>query len=468
MGDLLLPALSGTEILTHETTDSELSASSSLGESSNLPALLIVLRQAIDEANRSTDSILTAIADSSRAVTRGDGVAIASRLNGSIVCRARSGEMAPGLGAPLSSEEGISGACLRTGKILVCDDTLIDQRVDADVCRNLGIRSIAVVPLRNKAEVFGILEAFCSRPSAFANEQLESLQSLAEIAEMAYASEVEDASPVADRSTGHANMPTPVTFIPLADRRQEQPGQKWAGLDRRLWFVGAGVAALLLMFFVIRVSWRQTGAEIASGENGSVVPSRAASRAATVSSQSLPQKPDAAAQGRQAQFASGKSLVKNAAEVQRTSTAPVPKTGPVRIDAGPSTSSKISDPEPPPVLELANASESQPLVDRPPAPQQLPQFAAPISGGAVEAVLIQKVSPSYPAQARLQGITGSVVLDATISADGSVRKIKVISGPPLLASSAAAAVREWKYTPAILNGKPIETQQRVTLNFRLP
>jgi TonB family protein len=466
MGDLLLPASSDTQVLAHDTTDFDLSV---LGESSSLPALLIVLHQAINEARQSTDSILAAIADSSRVATGADGVAIASRLNGSIVCRARSGDMAPALGAPLSSEEGISGACLRTGKVLVCDDTLTDQRVDAEVCVQLGIRSIAVVPLHNKTEVFGILEAFSARPSTFRDEQVESLQALAEMAEMAYASEVEDTAVPESTPERISHLPAPVARIALPDQRREQSSIKRLKLDRRILLAGGAALALLLIFLVIRLSWRQTGAEIASGENISASPRHEASPGAAIPSPSLPQKPGAALQARPGQLEAGKSVVKNAAEIQRTSDVRGPKAGPLRIEAGATKISKLgAEPEPAPVVEMASTSGAQPLVDLPEAAQPLPQFAAAVSGGVVQAVLIRKVTPSYPEQARLQGITGSVVIDATIAANGSVRKVKVITGPPLLATAAAAAIREWRYTPGILDGKAVETEQRVTLNFRLP
>jgi TonB family protein len=61
-----------------------------------------------------------------------------------------------------------------------------------------------------------------------------------------------------------------------------------------------------------------------------------------------------------------------------------------------------------------------------------------------------------------------VILDAIISHDGSVPKVNVISGPPSLADAATRAVRQWRFSPAMLNGKPVDVEQRITVVFKLP
>lgn len=63
---------------------------------------------------------------------------------------------------------------------------------------------------------------------------------------------------------------------------------------------------------------------------------------------------------------------------------------------------------------------------------------------------------------------GSVQLLATISKDGNITHIKVISGDSQLAKAAADAVKQWKYKPYLLNGEPLEIQTQVTVNFKLP
>jgi protein TonB len=77
------------------------------------------------------------------------------------------------------------------------------------------------------------------------------------------------------------------------------------------------------------------------------------------------------------------------------------------------------------------------------------------------------VDPIYPPAAKLGRIQGSVVINANIATDGSVRHIRVLSGQPLLAQAAVDAVKGWRYRPHIVRGKPIETTTQIVLNFKL-
>jgi TonB family protein len=85
----------------------------------------------------------------------------------------------------------------------------------------------------------------------------------------------------------------------------------------------------------------------------------------------------------------------------------------------------------------------------------------------MEAALIQKVQPQYPTVARLMHISGTVRLRAIIGKDGSVSQLEVLSGNPLLAQAAVAAVREWRYRPTRLNEEAVEIETYITVNFIL-
>ena len=91
-----------------------------------------------------------------------------------------------------------------------------------------------------------------------------------------------------------------------------------------------------------------------------------------------------------------------------------------------------------------------------------------ISQGVSEGLLLKRVQPVYPAQAMQTHTQGKVVLQATIAKDGSVRGVKVVSGPPILARAATDAVRQWKYKPYLLNGDPVEVQTEININFVPP
>ena len=81
------------------------------------------------------------------------------------------------------------------------------------------------------------------------------------------------------------------------------------------------------------------------------------------------------------------------------------------------------------------------------------------------AQLISKKDPEYPQIARQSGAQGEVILTATIGLDGRVKNLKVESGHPLLRNAAIAAVKQWVYRPTLLNGKPVESESRISLNF---
>jgi protein TonB len=82
--------------------------------------------------------------------------------------------------------------------------------------------------------------------------------------------------------------------------------------------------------------------------------------------------------------------------------------------------------------------------------------------------LIHRVEPLYPAGALEGGVEGTVKLHAVIGDDGSVKALESVGGPDVLIDSAMNAVRQWRYTPTLLDGKPIETDQDVFIVFRLP
>jgi TonB family protein len=81
--------------------------------------------------------------------------------------------------------------------------------------------------------------------------------------------------------------------------------------------------------------------------------------------------------------------------------------------------------------------------------------------------LISRTDPIYPEDAERQNIQGTVKLRAFVGKDGAVDSVEVIGGPPLLASAAADAVRQWRYKPTFLGGHAIEVAEEVTIVFRL-
>jgi protein TonB len=101
------------------------------------------------------------------------------------------------------------------------------------------------------------------------------------------------------------------------------------------------------------------------------------------------------------------------------------------------------------------------------APQPQPQ--PPVRpGGIIHAPQkVHHVAPQYPAIARSAGVSGVVVLEAMIREDGSVSDVKVLRSVPLLDAPAVEAVRQWRFTPTLLNGAPVQVIMTVTVSFTL-
>jgi protein TonB len=81
---------------------------------------------------------------------------------------------------------------------------------------------------------------------------------------------------------------------------------------------------------------------------------------------------------------------------------------------------------------------------------------------------VNKVAPVYPAIAQSARVQGIVILEATIGVDGKVIDAHVLRSIPLLDQAAIDAVRQWEYTPTMLNGAPVPVIMTVTVTFTLP
>ncbi|MGD1063444.1 MAG: energy transducer TonB [Terracidiphilus sp.] len=82
-------------------------------------------------------------------------------------------------------------------------------------------------------------------------------------------------------------------------------------------------------------------------------------------------------------------------------------------------------------------------------------------------LLLQKTQPIYPPIARAARVSGTVVLQATISKAGTVEELRVVSGPPMLQRAALDAVKTWRYKPYTVNNEPVEVETTVNLIFTL-
>lgn len=409
------------------------------------------------EVAQSLQAHLQSLADEILLLARGDGVGIALAENGELRCRAASG-IAPPLGTRIDARSGLTGACLGTGTLLRCDDSEVDTRVDRQVCRALGIRAMVCVPVNAGNEVVGIFEIFSSQPGAFLNIDSAVLHAKAEEIANCFAAEeaLARAAVASVADLGSAGDLAP-SWTP-APQQEHLPAR--FPLSSRSWQAVLGVLVLSLGMFLllraIRASGPAASAWIAP-QAASAAPRAAPPERADTNSVAPRQHTRVRSRSLGTRF-SGQALIVASAASSHSATA----------------NSGLSESAPPPLppetaLE-AKASGSDPLnglvTSLPAAQPSLPQELR-VSTGIPQPVLMQRVEPVYPVLAKQSGIEGAVVLEARVNSSGQVNDLRVASGNSLLAAAALRAVRQWRYRPPRLNGKPVELPIRITLNFEL-
>ena len=406
------------------------------------------------------DLVLNEIVEQACLATGASGAAIALRRGDDIVCRATCGTNAPELGARLEKSSGLSGACLRTGKIQSCDDAWNDDRADADLSRLLGVRSVVVYPIVGGEEFLGILEILSPLPSAFVAGDLETLEALASrvvknveaAKEIALLPEIpvrvnseraaESSRPSDQDRPGVQSALPPVQSEPASTSSslRESAVDYVIPLQRRrqIDWVTAVLSAVILTIalvmgaaFSMRVGWinvnDRRSAHRPVADSSSVVSGGVA-------------KPIAAGGTSAPETASAETK-------SPTSARPADKDKKGNTPAAGGTLFVYEDGKEifrmPPAYGHNGATGSKPE-------------------------LISRVEPEYPVHALAQHIQGAVSLHVQVGADGRVQDVKVASGDPLLAGAAVAAVRQWRFRPYTSNGQPTETQAEITLRFILP
>jgi TonB family protein len=406
-------------------------------EVSKLAKTLASVGGASISADLALDLVLNEVVEQARTATGATGAAIALERDGEVTCRATTGN-APELGVRVESNSGLSGACLRHGEIQLCADTDKDPRVSAEACRRLNVRSILMIPIVDGNGPFGILEAFAAAPNSFGPADVKTLELLAQrIADSKKASEetTETASVVSEEisvSEKAAEIPKPQPEVAPAvannepapaviasDEPAPEPRRNYNEILTSVLVVLVITAAILLgLVLGVRIALRRS-----SGRTP--VQNSAAS-------------------------------AKNAAPTDKNATSPAPAPAPSGAQAAPR---RVVPPtggliitEGGKVIYRSDPSKADP----------------PAVGDAAPRGLIHRVEPTYPESAKAQRLEGQVVLDAQVLGDGTVGNISIVRGHPLLAEAATAAVKQWKFEPSSVNGKPLDRMERVTVNFKLP
>jgi len=124
----------------------------------------------------------------------------------------------------------------------------------------------------------------------------------------------------------------------------------------------------------------------------------------------------------------------------------------------------------PSVIGIAAGASGAPVsdivADQPVAKPVLQKMK--VSQGIAQGLILKRVAPEYPKNALMMRIEGTVELAATISKEGDIKDVKVLSGNAQLSHAAVQAVKQWKYKPYLLNGEPVEMETQITMDFKLP
>jgi len=486
--------------------------------------VLAKLRGIISAGAQETGTILGTIAVAAHALAGADGAAIAMPRSGAVICVGRSGETAPELGVPLNVDSGISGECLRSGTIMRCDDASRDPLVDPEVCRLMGVQSIAVVPLRGHHGRVGVLEVFSSQSYAFTEEHMALLGRLAGLAEAAWArgpgtdsleTDGLETANLEAQSFPPQNFPAAVTEdFPRTDRPLQRdassPSLRLAGSAVALTRVGralapglqrqrqalfnwryatmAGAAMLLLVLSVFTwKAWYRASLQPSSPGPVTGQPEAPARNADAETEIGLAWQPGAqpsASQRHAARAAAHSGKVPLAIKTPDSvpdSVMPLKPRSEETSDLSDGQNAATANPA---IPDAAISSDSTPAVDVPQitassaspvdlgkalsSSPAMPKLGTPISQGVAGGTLAYKVQPIYPPEARRLHLEGTVVFDATITERGQIDNLKLVSGDPILARAATDAVSKWRYAPYLLNGKPISKQTRINIRFIAP
>lgn len=168
------------------------------------------VQREVEALGSDLQAILSLLASRCRSLLRATGAAIAleGKDPGSMICRASSGPGAPPVGLAMQIGSGFSGECVRDGKLLRCDDTEIDPRVDIQTCRALGIRSMLAAPLRIGENTIGLLEVFSQRAHGFTDGDTAVLQRFAEMILTAFNRTLREYSPVPEPPVSDPQFPS--------------------------------------------------------------------------------------------------------------------------------------------------------------------------------------------------------------------------------------------------------------------
>jgi diguanylate cyclase (GGDEF)-like protein len=155
-------------------------------EQSNQPdneTLLQIIQAQAEIARFGADlgSVMSYVAERCQNLTGAQAAAVELAEQDEMIYRAASGTAAKMLGLRLKRASSLSGLCVKTGQVLRCDDSESDPRVDREACRQVGLRSMVVIPLTHLNTTVGVLKVMASSLSAFSDKDVRVLELMADL-----------------------------------------------------------------------------------------------------------------------------------------------------------------------------------------------------------------------------------------------------------------------------------------------
>ncbi len=451
-------------------------------------------------AELALEIVLNEIVEQACLATGATGAAVLLQREGEMVCRASSGVNAPELGSRLGSESGLTAECIKTQQMQRCDDALDDPRADAEASRSLGVRSVMILPLLRNGAMAGVLEVFSAQPGAFGSRDQLTLETLAQsilknlerasrplIPAVRFAEPApvvvsepepepepplepeEEVSAIHAAPTLHLIHPDASHFEgavlqedePAPERLEQNPQPQASVLTYSLGAAVLVCALLLVALIGLRLGWRKASGERVQTSTPAITETQSADTAAP--KQAAPAAGKAASSASPGPTSAKREIAPAAKPVGHTKEAPPPEGSLSVYENG-----KEIFHMPPAPQGSVNAQPAGSQKDVQSASVVQNAGIIELTPEAAAGSLLHRVEPEYPEAARQQGIQGAVVLDVRIGRDGTIQDVKPLSGNSLLADAAMAAVKQWRFKPRTVNGRTVEMQTRVTLNFRLP
>lgn len=410
------------------------------------------------EVSTVSADLLNDIVERARSATNASGAAIALRRGDDIVCLAETGSSAPSVGARLNLNSGLSGECVQSKTFQRCDDSETDTRVDPELCRRLGLRSMLVFPILRRDVLLGIVEVFSPNPQAFGDREVQALASLSlTISYILDSSAAPAAQQVPDEPQPEATPEASVTASETIPQEEPLPAVSEFEVappttaKQDYWTTVLTVAVIVL---AITLGWLL-------GRGGLRKVGLQPTKPAPTEKASLPQHSTPVPPPAVGTPATAEKTTSPAAPKHESAAHPNPRPGELVISQNGRVIYRQPGSQP-------EASTNAPPVPNSPSAQTGVSSAVLISSETANQFLVQRVEPEYPESARDQHIQGPVTLEAVVGKDGSVKSLKTLSGDPQLAAAARQAVSQWRFKPLLQNGKPAEFQTQVTVNFRLP